>query len=229
MSWFARIEETCAAYIERAFARVFPSDLEPAQIARKLVATMEARTQAEEASMKAPARYAVFVHPADFRRLEPHRAYLQAEWALLLDDVAQRVGIEFAGASKSEVQLRAEPSIVAGAVEIDASDVMPEPARKSAKTFGLRMVKGVPPGSFYALSGAMRVGRSPESDIVLADPSVSRNHALLDVLADTLIVRDAGSTNGTFVNGERVGRRVLHAGDLLAFGKTEMRVEAAQP
>ena len=74
MSWFARIEEACAGFIERAFANMFPSDVEPAQIARKLVATMEARTQsADNGAMAAPSRYAVYVHPSDYQRLLPHR------------------------------------------------------------------------------------------------------------------------------------------------------------
>jgi len=226
MSWFARIEETCAAFIERAFARVFPSDLEPAQIARKLVATMEARTETGDGGMEAPSRYVVFVHPLDYRRLEPHRAYLQAEWTALLAEVAQRVGIRLSGGAP-EVALRSDAEIVAGAVEIEVLSTSAEP-RAGRSTFALRMLKGVPPDGYYRVSGAMRVGRSPESDIVLADPSVSRNHALIDVLAGTLIVRDAGSTNGTLVNGERVARKVLHAGDTVAFGKTQLRVEDEQ-
>lgn len=39
-------------------------------------------------------------------------------------------------------------------------------------------------------------------------------------------MRDSGSTNGTFVNGERVERRKLQPGDRIAFGKTEMAVES---
>jgi pSer/pThr/pTyr-binding forkhead associated (FHA) protein len=77
------------------------------------------------------------------------------------------------------------------------------------------------------VSGATRIGRSPECDIVLADPSVSRSHALLDVRAGTLYVRDAGSTNGTFVNGQRVESSPLKPGDVVAFGKSSMRVESA--
>ena len=48
MSFLAKIEHACAAFIERAFAKTFPGDLEPAQIARKLVSTMEAQTRSDE-------------------------------------------------------------------------------------------------------------------------------------------------------------------------------------
>lgn len=56
MSFFAKLEHFCASLIERAFAKTFPSDLEPAQIARKLVATMEAQTRDDDGSLRAPGR-----------------------------------------------------------------------------------------------------------------------------------------------------------------------------
>lgn len=222
MSWLARIEEACAGFIERAFANMFPSDVEPAQIARKLVATMEARTQSgQNGSMSAPARYAAYVHPADYERLLPHRAYLEEEWTALLQEVAQRVGIVFAAAPA--VELRERDDIVAGAIEIE---VPGEAAEPQELVFVLRLVTGMPAGARFAITRATRVGRSKESDIFLVDPSVSRNHAILEPQSDHVIVRDCGSTNGTFVNGERIQLRTLHTGDRVAFGKTEMIVES---
>jgi len=222
MSWFARIEETCAAFIERAFANMFPSDLEPAQIARKLVATMEARTDHGPGGMFAPGRYAVYVNPADYERLSPHRQYLENEWAALLADVAAQVGIRFENGGP-EVALCEDAEVFAGAIEIDharSGELRPEPS-----SFTLRVIKGMPLDGIFRVEGAVRVGRNRESDIFLVDPSVSRNHALLDVHDGGLVVRDEGSTNGTFVNGDRVAQRALRPGDRVAFGKTEMIVE----
>jgi len=221
VSWFVRIEEACAAFIERAFANMFPSDLEPAQIARKLVATMEARTQSIESTIVAPARYAVYINPTDYARLAPHKDYLEKEWRALLADVAQRVGIRFQ-AGAVQVSLHEDLDVVAGAIEIEVQNGR---EHRSIDEFTLRLVKGMPLGQIYRITGATRVGRNSESDIFLVDPSVSRNHALLDVQEGKLIVRDAGSSNGTFVNGERVQLRALRQGDVVAFGKTEMRVE----
>jgi hypothetical protein len=230
VSWFSRIEEACAAFIERAFANMFPADLEPAQIARKLVATMEARTQTSDSGMAAPSRYTVYVHPSDFDRLLAHRAYLEDEWSALLGDVAQRVGIRFAGPPR--VTLGQSDRIVPGATDVRAIDEIadetaPHP-RADGRTFVLRVLKGMPADGAFSVSGATRVGRKPEMDIFLVDPSVSRNHALLDVHGGELVVRDAGSTNGTFVNGERVQLRALRSGDRIAFGNTEMLVEAQE-
>jgi Protein of unknown function (DUF3662)/Inner membrane component of T3SS, cytoplasmic domain len=223
MSWFARIEEACASFIERAFANMFPSDVEPAQIARKLVATMEARTQSRDnGTMSAPSRYAAYVHPSDYQRLRAHRSYLEHEWSALLQDVAQRVGIVLA--SPPSVQLRENDETVLGAIEIDVLDDQAPPAVKTDVPV-LRMIKGMPAGARYPITRDLRVGRSLESEIFLVDPSVSRNHAVLEICGDDVIVRDAGSTNGTFVNGERVQLRALRPGDRVAFGRTEMVVE----
>jgi hypothetical protein len=229
VSWFARIEEACAAFIERAFANMFPSDLEPAQIARKLVATMEARSYPEENGIHAPAAYRVFVSPADFARLSPHRTYLQHEWTELLRHVAERVGIQFAGNGPT-VEMIEDPSVVAGGIEIDAGAAEEKrPFHTWNPVFVLRLVKGMPVNAVFAIDGATRIGRSRDCDIFLVDPSVSRNHALLDVREGNLVVRDAGSTNGTYVNGERVQLRTLQPGDRVAFGKTEMLVERGEP
>ncbi len=209
---------------------MFPSDLEPAQIARKLVATMEARSYSEESGLRAPDAYSVFVNPADFARLAPHREYLQHEWTQLLRHVAERVGIRFAGDGPS-VEMVEDPSVVTGGIEIEAGNGAQEQKRYHIEQpiFVLRLTKGMPVDAVFAIDGATRVGRSRESDIFLVDPSVSRNHALLDVREGNLVVRDAGSTNGTFVNGERVQVRTLRPGDRVAFGKTEMLVERGEP
>ncbi|HEX5275662.1 MAG TPA: FhaA domain-containing protein [Candidatus Rubrimentiphilum sp.] len=219
MNFFERVEEACAAFVERAFANMFPSDLEPAQIARKLVATMEARTKQSAEGAVAPGHYEVYVHADDYRRLEPHRAYLEAEWCALLSDVAERVGIVFE--TPPRIELLEGDGMVAGAVEIATGGA------RGHGGFMLRVLGGVASEPQYRIGGAARVGRSPESDVHLPDPSVSRNHALFDVQNGALVVHDAGSTNGTYVNHERIDTAVLKPGDVVAFGKAELRVEQA--
>jgi hypothetical protein len=227
MSWLSRIEETCAAFIERAFAKTFPSDLEPAQIARKLVATMEARTMQDgERGMAAPNRYDVVVHEEDFERLAPHRGYLEREWATLLSDVAQRVGITFLG-GKPVVSLHAGSGIVAGAMEIEASSDETIAITHARRTYVLRMIKGVPADRSFTLRGTMSVGRNEDREIFLVDPSVSRTHAMIETEGGFPVVHDLASKNGTFVNGDRVTTKALSAGDTVAFGNTVMRVELA--
>ena len=48
--------------------------------------------------------------------------------------------------------------------------------------------------------GRTRIGRSPDNDIVLKNPAVSKSHAVLESTPEGTIIRDLGSINGTFVN-----------------------------
>jgi serine phosphatase RsbU (regulator of sigma subunit)/pSer/pThr/pTyr-binding forkhead associated (FHA) protein len=80
--------------------------------------------------------------------------------------------------------------------------------------------------------GSHRVGRGTGSQIVLSDRSVSREHAELVVRAGATEIRDLGSRNGTWVNGEPVSEAVpLAGGDTLRFGSVELAVtdDAATP
>lgn len=75
-------------------------------------------------------------------------------------------------------------------------------------------------------AGVNRVGRQRAGNhIVLVSPQVSRWHAELEVLPERVLLRDLGSANGTYVNGERAQERELVAGDLVAFSdKFTLRV-----
>jgi serine/threonine-protein kinase len=68
------------------------------------------------------------------------------------------------------------------------------------------------------------VGRCPTAQLcLLDDPHFSRNHLLLEVNPPHALVRDLGSTNGTFVNGKRVTEAVLRHGDIVSGGRTRIR------
>jgi FHA domain/zinc-ribbon domain len=68
-----------------------------------------------------------------------------------------------------------------------------------------------------------RLGRHPQSDISLDDITVSRRHADIERLADGgYEIRDAGSLNGTYVNGARVEKTRLSNGDEVQIGKFRM-------
>jgi len=58
---------------------------------------------------------------------------------------------------------------------------------------------------------AYRIGRDPQADIVLADPRVSWQHAIVEEQAGSWLLQDAGSTNGTFVNRQRVRQVAITA------------------
>ncbi len=79
---------------------------------------------------------------------------------------------------------------------------------------------GAQAGATFPLTGSItRMGRHPDSEIILDDITVSRRHADIVHDGNEYQVRDAGSLNGTYVNAERVDDAVLRQGDELQVGK----------
>ncbi|MGE0363628.1 MAG: FHA domain-containing protein [Vicinamibacterales bacterium] len=78
---------------------------------------------------------------------------------------------------------------------------------------------------FRLLPGAIKtVGRAPRADFVVDAPLVSRLHCRLTLQDEGVLVEDLDSTNGTFVNGQRVRKGLLANGDRLRVGRMEFAV-----
>ena len=71
------------------------------------------------------------------------------------------------------------------------------------------------------------IGRAPNADFIVDATLVSRLHCRLSAGATELQVEDPESTNGTFVNGERVERAALKSGDRLGVGEVEFLISRA--
>ena len=86
---------------------------------------------------------------------------------------------------------------------------------------------GLRKGATLEVAARTTVGRDAASGIPLdGDEYASARHAQLEPDLDRVWVEDLGSTNGTFVNGERISaRRALEPGDVLRVGETELRLE----
>ena len=72
------------------------------------------------------------------------------------------------------------------------------------------------------------VGRAPTCDLAVFDPTISRRHAELRSSESTLQIRDLGSSNGTFVNGEKIAAGSAGVDDLVSFGKVGFRLASFQ-
>ena len=80
--------------------------------------------------------------------------------------------------------------------------------------------------TFRIRSGAIKtVGRASRADFIVDAALVSRLHCRLTATNDSLEVEDLKSTNGTFVNDERIERATLANGDRLRVGRFELKVE----
>jgi len=70
------------------------------------------------------------------------------------------------------------------------------------------------------------VGRLEDNAFQISEPSVSSHHCELTPRGAELLVKDLNSTNGTFINGEKVAEAVLKPGQILRLGQVEMRLES---
>jgi FHA domain-containing protein len=75
------------------------------------------------------------------------------------------------------------------------------------------------------LQGTVAVlGRDPSCDLVLSDSKCSRRHAVLEAGPQGIVIRDAGSANGIFVNDKKVERTALNEGDVIRLGDVVLKV-----
>jgi pSer/pThr/pTyr-binding forkhead associated (FHA) protein len=108
-------------------------------------------------------------------------------------------------------------------------DLLADPKAESAATLAgslppylavLLVREGGHTGAQFMLDRDLTTaGRHPDGDIFLDDVTVSRRHAEFHRDGDTFAVRDLGSLNGTYLNGERVQAAVLSTGDEIQIGK----------
>jgi hypothetical protein len=101
------------------------------------------------------------------------------------------------------------------------------PSGSPAKSYALKFISGKYQGGEFPLKIEKQVviGRSSELDMVLVEDMVSRKHARISVNgAGNISIEDLGSTNGTFVNGEKVKQAMLKEGDRILIGTSILKL-----
>lgn len=98
-----------------------------------------------------------------------------------------------------------------------------------SQAYALRFISGKYQGGEFPLTGEKEIviGRSSELDMVLVEDMVSRKHAKIATNNGQIVIMDMGSTNGTFVNGEKIRKTRLKEGDRILIGTSILKVVAA--
>lgn len=101
----------------------------------------------------------------------------------------------------------------------------------SRRALALRFISGKYQGGEFPLENGQEivVGRSSDLDMVLVEEMVSRRHARIQVRDGMITIQDLGSTNGTFVNGEKIRHAQLREGDRVLIGTSILKVVAIGP
>ncbi|MFD7058397.1 FHA domain-containing protein [Streptomyces sp. NPDC059906] len=142
----------------------------------------------------------------------------------------------YAGAQRLDAQRSTlgEPPLIDGAVLCLGAPGEPDPHTEPADVPAqLHVVAGPDAGGVHLLHGGqIRLGRSADADVALDDPDVSRMHCAVTVGPDARVsVADLGSTNGTTLDGTRVGDRPVRfpPGALLRIGESALRLVPVPP
>lgn len=97
---------------------------------------------------------------------------------------------------------------------------------RPGRQFVLRFISGKYQGGEFPIVADKQiiVGRSSDLDMVLVEDMVSRKHARIQMQGDQIWIEDLGSTNGTFVNGEKIKRARLKEGDRVLIGTSILKL-----
>ncbi|HEY1098477.1 MAG TPA: GGDEF domain-containing protein [Myxococcota bacterium] len=118
--------------------------------------------------------------------------------------------------AKSEFGDDVEKTTVLGLKDLEL--LSPQNAQRSAYFI---VINGRAVGKMFKLVGMkMIIGRSPTNEILVDDEGVSRQHAFVERNALGLVLVDNASTNGVFVNGQRIQRHLLQDGDKVQLGSS---------
>jgi hypothetical protein len=206
--------------VEGVFARAFRSSIRPVELARRLAREMDdGRSVGVRGTPVVPNHFTVYLSSADYTEFGEVRDALRRELCDAARAHARDENYGFMG--PVDVELVVDERFGTGWFEIEAK-FREGPGGAGAGSLVL------PTGERFTLAEhPITIGRRPESNIVLADPNVSRNHAEIRPQGESFMLTDLGSTNGSKVNGVRVEQRLLVDGDELTFGNTRFRFEAS--
>ncbi|MGP1367216.1 MAG: FhaA domain-containing protein [Schwartzia sp. (in: firmicutes)] len=242
IGWEGFFEKNIAGMLQRRFARV----LAPAAVEQAIEQELIERRKKSRRGDFVPNAFTLRLHPEDYRRLASRRfledLHVYVEKLLILADVYMD--------ERLHLRLAEDEALGVGQCEItscfEVGSVLP--AKTNAEDGTLVLVRtpfamplNLPPkrelASLTAVEGADKeasisfgehtiyIGRREKNELILTDRSVSRLHACITYRRHRHVLCDAGSLNGTLVNGVPVRELVLQDGDEVQMGNTLLRYE----
>jgi len=167
---------------------------------------------------------------AAIRGLYAERTAAEQREQQLHREAAEREA-QLSGARATEQQLRLQLARVneqlAGQKPRDGKPALAEPAPGVPARLLVRTTGKT--GIVHVLAHRTTVGRTPDNSLQLDADFISRHHAVLLESADGTVIEDLASTNGVYVNGERVSRQLLKPGDRVTIGRTDFRFVIKPP
>ena len=208
-----RIKQKLEKLVEGTFTRAFPSSVKPIELGKRVRRVLEdKKTIGVQGQIIIPNRYVISLSPKDLENIESIQESIQREISSSIRDHANDENYHFQGTLT--VEILSNSSLKTGSIEVD----------------GLfeENKGGFPPGSLINENGErliiteqkLSIGRDTKSTMQVVDVEVSRNHAEIRLLNTSFVLIDLQSTNGTYVNGQRVQEHTLQNFDQIKIGST---------
>jgi Protein of unknown function (DUF3662)/Inner membrane component of T3SS, cytoplasmic domain len=250
MTVLRNIEAKIESLFEGVFGRAFRTNVQPVELARKLVKEMEDHRVISVSRLYVPNEYTVYLSPADREQFASYEESLLGELQEYLAENARRENYVLLSPPKVLMETDADLDVgefgIATRMAQGGRDVTPEQApvpdipaggtmiyhpkqpeteAVSAEELGLDREVATLSWDGKRLELTKRravIGRSKDCDVQVADANVSRRHAEVRQEGAEHWLVDLDSTNGTEVNGRQLKRAKLRPGDTITVGSTEL-------
>jgi Protein of unknown function (DUF3662)/FHA domain len=250
MAVLRSIESKLESLFEGVFGRAFRTNVQPVELARKLVKEMDDHRNVSVSRVYVPNEYTIYLAPDDREQFSSYEQQLRDELGEYLAEHARREG--YALLTAPRVELETDADLDVGVFGIATRMVQPtgkategmseEPnatmvykpaavpvpqATEAASPVDLGIQREVAVLSWEGRRQEISkrrlvIGRSKDADVQVTDPNVSRRHAEVMQEGATYWLIDLDSTNGVEVRGKRVKRLKLEDGTRFTVGSTEI-------
>ncbi|MDH4118556.1 MAG: FHA domain-containing protein [Acidimicrobiia bacterium] len=213
MDLIRRLERRLEALLDGVVGTVFRGHIHPSELAERIIREADLAARESASGTVVPNRYVLAVNPDD---LDGPHAQLGKELAVMVDELAFDRGWRLEG--PSEVVVVASPSAPHGRPRCDGQFLAgrrnPWARLAGPTTVDITVNRAV-------------VGRGGEADVTVSGEHVSRRHAMIWRQEGRVLVSDLGSSNGTAVDGVRIGDRPVEAThhSTITFGDVQYRLE----
>jgi hypothetical protein len=214
--------------VEGFFASTFRSGLQPVELAKRVMREMDANKTIGVREVWAPNRFVFTLSEPDGEKFEQAEQALVTELKRVVRETAAERGWGLVG--PPEIEFVMDEELRRGRFEVEPSFVEGEEelAPLVAGQATLTLLEGGQASRTYSLAKpVVTLGRLPESDVVVADPGASRQHARISSGNGAFVLMDLGSTNGTLVNDREVREHELADGDRITIGETVLEFRRA--
>lgn len=216
-----RFEDRINRVVNGAFARAFESEVQPVEIAAAIQSEVDEKAVIVGAGRTVvPNHFLVELAQSDFERLSTYEAPLKAEIAAVIREhiVTQR----YTALGQINIALAVDNQLTTGVFRVIATAVDDggAPIQTSDQLATRKGPTVVIDGFVHPLTRTKTIiGRSEAADIQVEDSGVSRKHCEIDLLSNP-VLRDLGSTNGTWIHGNRITEQKLSEDVDIKIGET---------